>query len=361
MGKMKDGLFQQPGSRFWYVQYRLNGRTVRESTKCVRLEDARRFRDERRAAIGRGTHIPSARSVTYEQLKKLFENAATAKGNRSRPVWAHLDTAFAGTLALDMDVHAFEAARLKAGAARASVNNDLAALRRMFRLAIEHRLLSHDQCPVIHTPDPKNARKGFVTDKQMQAIRDALSPELRGVWDFLFLTGWRVGEVLALTWRQNIDWRAGVVRLEDSKNGEPREFPFSGYPALKGLLEHQLATGERYSAERVFHNKGRRIPYETFNDARERACTATGVKALAHDLRRTAVRNMERAGISRSVAMSLSGHKTESMYRRYAIVDSSAQREGVAKLASAPAWPAQESEATANAPRIIEVKRAATA
>ena len=42
-----------------------------------------------------------------------------------------------------------------------------------------------------------------------------------------------------------------------------------------------------------------------------------------------------RAGVSRSVAMSLTGHKTEAVYRRYAIVDSTAQLEGVAKLAQA--------------------------
>lgn len=47
------------------------------------------------------------------------------------------------------------------------------------------------------------------------------------------------------------------------------------------------------------------------------------------------MRNLERAGISRSVAMKLTGHKTEAVYRRYAIVDSAAQREGVAKLAAA--------------------------
>ncbi len=53
---------------------------------------------------------------------------------------------------------------------------------------------------------------------------------------------------------------------------------------------------------------------------------------LRHDFRRTAVTNMKRAGVPRSVAMKLTGHKTESVYRRYAIVDKAMLREGAEKL-----------------------------
>ena len=64
------------------------------------------------------------------------------------------------------------------------------------------------------------------------------------------------------------------------------------------------------------------------------ACKRAGLEgAWFHDLRRTAVRNLERAGVSRSVATKLTGHKTESVYLRYAITDKAVMEEGVQKLA----------------------------
>jgi hypothetical protein len=47
-----------------------------------------------------------------------------------------------------------------------------------------------------------------------------------------------------------------------------------------------------------------------------------------------AVRNLERAGVPRSAAMKLVGHKTESIYRRYAITDEAMLQEAGAKLSA---------------------------
>lgn len=64
------------------------------------------------------------------------------------------------------------------------------------------------------------------------------------------------------------------------------------------------------------------------------ACRLAGVPTrIPHDFRRTAVRNLERAGVPRSVAMKISGHKTESIYRRYAIVCEADLSDGLKKLA----------------------------
>jgi integrase len=79
------------------------------------------------------------------------------------------------------------------------------------------------------------------------------------------------------------------------------------------------------------HDDGSRI--KDFRYSWAKACREAGVPGrLVHDFRRTAVRNLERAGVPRSAAMAMTGHKTEAVYRRYAIVDSAMLQEAATKL-----------------------------
>ena len=127
------------------------------------------------------------------------------------------------------------------------------------------------------------------------------------------------------------------VRLEPgtTKNNEGRAFPL--IPELCALLERRQAITwrcERAQARiiaHVFHRYGR--PIKSLRRAWKTACREAGRPALLlHDLRRSAVRNLERAGISRSVALRLTGHKTEAVYRRYAIVAANDLRDAATKL-----------------------------
>ena len=122
-----------------------------------------------------------------------------------------------------------------------------------------------------------------------------------------------------------MDFGAGGVALDPgtTKNDEGRVFPFTR--ELKELLEKQ----ERYTSQLqrqedkvipwVFHRKGKRIG--DFRKAWATACKKAGVPGrIPHDFRRTAVRNLVRAGVPERVAMQMTGHKTRSVFERYNIV-----------------------------------------
>ena len=99
----------------------------------------------------------------------------------------------------------------------------------------------------------------------------------------------------------------------------------------------ELTTGQ--SIPTVFHWNDRgtikAIHAKVFYRRWKEACRLAGVPTrIPHDPRRTAVRNLERAGVPRSVAMKLTGHKTEAVYRRYAIVCEADLTEGLKKLAT---------------------------
>jgi len=186
-------------------------------------------------------------------------------------------------------------------------------------------------------------RSGFlgVTDFQVfhEELR-SLDPNIADLVAFLYITGWRCGEALGLTW-ERVDWEGKMLRLDvgTTKNAEGRLFPFGAHPALEELLRHrlkrteqaQLCRGQRVPS--VFHRNGRVI--KDFRTVWRRACRRTGHNSLVpHDMRRSAVRNFVRAGIPERVAMRLSGHKTRSVFDRYNIVDESDLAAGVAKLSA---------------------------
>lgn len=144
-------------------------------------------------------------------------------------------------------------------------------------------------------------------------------------------------EVLTRRW-SHVDFKAGTVRLEpgETKNRDGRTFVMT--PELRACLEAQRAETEAVQKAKacviphVFHRNGK--PIKDFRGARQIACEAAGLPGrVPHDFRQTAVRNLERAGVSRSVAMKMTGHKTEVVYRRYAIVSEQDLHEAALKLA----------------------------
>src|SRR5262249_10112148 len=119
-----------------------------------------------------------------------------------------------------------------------------------------------------------------------------------------------------------------------TKNDDGRVFPFDLLPELRAVIAGQFERRVT-STPRVFHRDG--TPIRDFRDAWAKACAAAGCpQFIPHDFRRTAVRNLIRAGVPEKTAMLLTGHKTRSVFDRYDIVNEQDLRNAVARLAEAP-------------------------
>jgi integrase len=185
-----------------------------------------------------------------------------------------------------------------------------------------------------------NVRKGFFERTASVKHREALPTEIKSVTTFAYWTGCRRGEILSLQWHQ-VDLSQCVVRLEpgETKNDEARTIPLAG--ELLEILKMQKATRDEYwpACPWVFFRAGKRI--KSFGGAWENACVAAGLvnekgkpTRLFHDLRRTGVRNLVRAGVPERVAMAISGHKTRSVFDRYNIVSERDLHDAAQKLNS---------------------------
>lgn len=331
----------------WWIQYGHRGTTYRESSKSTKKGAATALLKKRLGEIGSGKFVgPDAERVTLDDLAEGLEQHYKLKGlrtwDRAALSVSHLRAYFGGDArAIDITTKSMAAYALhrreEEGAAPATVKRELMALSKMFSLALVENGGPLSTKPGVPEMRVNNVRTGFLDGAELDAVIAELPEPLRPVIQFARYTGWRRGEVLALTWAR-VDFDAGVVRLDTSKNDEPRSFPFTMLPPLAELLE-QLRDRTRAIEKRtgrivpwVFHRDGR--PIKSMRRAWKGACKRAGVPGhIVHDLRRTAVRNLVRAGVPERVAMELVGHKTRSIFDRYNIVNDADQREAVEKLA----------------------------
>jgi len=171
--------------------------------------------------------------------------------------------------------------------------------------------------------------------------------------EFLYLSGWRKGEAQKLEWKDvDLEGKTVRLRMENSKNKESRVLPLT--KRLWNIIQDR-AKERRLHCLYVFHHNGTKIG--DFRKVWKRACKESGLDGIiVHDLRRCAARNLSRAGVPEQVAMGLTGHKTNSMYRRYRIVDERDLREATERL---QAHLEEQPKTTVIVPIVINPKRAA--
>lgn len=207
--------------------------------------------------------------------------------------------------------------RRKEGAEAATINRETSALSRMFQLAIRRGLL--ERMPLFPNRLEENPpREGFFEHDGYLQVRAHAPASYQEVLDFAYYSGWRRNEILDLTWDE-VDLTGGVIRLpaRRTKTKTGRMLPIS--TPLRQVLDRRQrlrASGD----QRVFRRDG--VPVRVWRYALRDACRKAKVPhRLLHDCRRTAARNLIRAGVPERIAMLLTGHKTRAVFDRYNIVN----------------------------------------
>lgn len=364
--------------QIWWLQYRQHGKLMRESSGSSKERVAKRMLRSREGDVEHGIPIvPTRDRLTFEDAANDLLNDYRTNGKRSlkvceRRVKKHLAPYFRGRLLANItpsDIRSYTAKRqadviivrkarvvdhndgrreeipgVTKLVSNGEINRELTALKRMFSLAVQADKLTRK--PHVPMLQERNTRVGFFEPEQLDSVLGHLSEEIQPVIQFAAITGWRIAsEVLPLEWRQ-VDMTAGEVRLDahTTKNGEGRVFPFTA--DLRALLKAREGERDRMKKAgqlcpfvffrevadgRGGEKKPRRI--RSFTKAWQSACRSAGCPArIPHDLRRTAVRALVRAGVPERVAMQLSGHKTRSVFERYNIVSDGDLRDAAARL-----------------------------
>jgi integrase len=330
-----------PNSTILWVKYHKNGRPIRESAHTTKVKEAEKFLRGRLAAISTGTYLGlKLERVRVSELADDLIREYRINGRKSitdlEARWKlHLQPFFGVLRAIEVTsqlVARYIDSRQQEGAENATINRELAALKRMFSLARQSTPPKVNAVPYIAMLREDNIRTGFLESNQHGSLASETGKVglwLRAMFETGYTFGWRHEELLALRVRQ-VNLAAGTIRLEPgtTKNSEGREVSMT--LPVRTLLT-QCVNGKSQDDYVFTREDGKRV--RDFRGVWTKACEAAKVPSLLfHDLRRTAARNLRRAGVAEGVIMKIGGWKTRSVFERYAIVSQSDIRDAMTKL-----------------------------
>ncbi len=347
--KMRIANGQMVEDPIWWIAYYHRGKEYRESSHSESEVVARRLLAKRVKDIGRKRFVPNEDRLTFEDMVKDLVNDYQINNRRSLSTVLnhvrHLRGFFGMDRAVDITsggVKTYQVQRLGEGASHATVNREVAAIGRMLSLAVDSDPPKLSHKPKFKMLEGENVREGFLDHGSFLYLLQNLPDYLNQIVEFLYYSGWRQGAARSLEWRAvDLEGKTARLRILSSKNKEPWVVPLAG--RLWDIIQERLKD-RRLDCRYVFHRDGRKIG--DFKKSWKTACKKSGlgrmevqedgrkkyVGTIPHDMRRCTARNLSRAGVPEQLAMKITGHKTNSMYRRYRIVDEDELREAQEKL-----------------------------
>lgn len=228
-----------------------------------------------------------------------------------------------GRLALNevcvTDVADFRAALLKTGLSPATVNRHLAALRRMFTLALKWQIFAGPNPAASPGMLPETYRDLYLTPVQVQALLRALDRDVdqgaAAAIALLLFTGARSGEILGARWA-DVDLTRCLLTVPRSKAGRVHHIPLAPAAVQVLQVQHQRSAGHEF----VFPGKLAGKPLSTLRHIWARAKKAAGLPAdfRVHDLRHTFASALVSSGVPLYEVGVILGHSQLSTTRRYA-------------------------------------------
>ncbi len=328
MGKRGDGSLYQRGP-WWWMKYYVDGAPQRESTKKTDEREARAVLRQKLVEIRQGIYSFRLDRLRVDSLlddlliyyelnnpKSLDDFAKPFVEKHLRPFFGRLRVPQVTTDLLRQ----YQVRKRGQGLADSTVNRTMALLRRAFHLGAEATPRKVMIIPTFPMLPENNVRTGFLEHEQYRALLTELPDELKPLLVAGYHIGNRRGELLRLKWVQ-VDFGEMVIRLNPgtTKNEEGRVLPIYGDMVEVLSLQKQQHDLQWPRCPWVFHRCGQ--PILDFRKSWDQACIRAGLEDLLfHDLRRSAVRNLTRAGVPEKVAMQITGHKTRSVFDRYNIV-----------------------------------------
>lgn len=327
-----DGSLFLRGS-IWWAAYWADGQRLRESLHTTDEKEAGRRLQKIRKARERGAYLlPRERRVTINDLLDDLITHLEAKGGpatttskvKSHLKAVRLELGHLRAAVLDTaTVERLQVEWTEAGTAPATINRRLERLRQAYLLASRRTPPKVKAVPHIPMLRVSNARQGFLSRADFEALLAALTDDdVRDFVEWFWWTGMRPKEIRSLTWEM-FDKETWTLALDPkaAKTGKGRTIPLQG--PLRKVLERRLQA-RRLDCPLIFHRVSKGSfgsPVKDFRLQWKAALKAAGLAPglIPYDLRRTAVRNMIRGGTSETVTMEISGHRTRSSFDRYNI------------------------------------------
>ena len=326
------GVFRR-GSVWWIDYHDRSHQRVRESSNTTSRREAEKLLTLRKSEIVRGLYRQPSHVTFGDYGKRYMEYAKANKRSwlRDEQLLGHLqryfgkDVELAGINAAGLEGYKIERRNKVSGA---TVNRELALLKRMINLAIDWELFqgSNPVCKVRFFKEINTGSRVLSLDEEEKLLHNA-APFMQDLIVFGLNTGLRVGEIFSLRW-SNVDMDQNVLNVFAHKTWKTRTVPMN--QRVRTVIE---AWALHRKNELVFYNTGTGQSFVDLKGGFGLACEKARITGVSwHTLRHTFASRLLERGVDIVTVQQLLGHSTITVTMRYTHTNLESKRVAVTRL-----------------------------